>query len=258
MIRELHVIITSDTLAPKDAGRIRKDADSIKVIDNSDGTVLHTPPPAAQLPERLQALCDFANLGGTGFIHPVVRAILVHFWLGHDHPFCDGNGRTARALFYWSMLNQEYWLTEYVSISRILNKAQSLYAYSYLYSETRPYDATCFVRYQLEVIQRSIEDLHKYLERKVGEVHQVETLLRSHRNLNHRQLDLLSEALRDALSMFTISSHATKNHVANETARQDLYRLRDMGLLLATKRGKRLEFKTVSDLQSALQNLEDE
>ena len=36
-------------------------------------------------------------------IHPVIRAILLHFWLAYDHPFEDGNGRTARALFYWYM-----------------------------------------------------------------------------------------------------------------------------------------------------------
>lgn len=58
------------------------------------------------------------------FIHPVVRAIALHFWLAYDHPFCDGNGRTAQALFYWAMLHQSYWLFAFVSISSVINKAR--------------------------------------------------------------------------------------------------------------------------------------
>ncbi len=51
------------------------------------------------------------------FIHPVIRAILLHFMLAYDHPFVDGTGRTARALFYWSMAHQGYWLMDFISIT---------------------------------------------------------------------------------------------------------------------------------------------
>ncbi|MBD3393724.1 MAG: hypothetical protein GF418_16430 [Chitinivibrionales bacterium] len=49
----------------------------------------------------MEAGCDFAN-GKTPafFIHPVLRAVTLHFWLAYNHPFADGNGRCARALFY--------------------------------------------------------------------------------------------------------------------------------------------------------------
>jgi len=55
-------------------------------------------------------LIEFANDENitTGFIHPVIKAILLHFWIGYLHPFCDGNGRTARALFYWYLLKNDY------------------------------------------------------------------------------------------------------------------------------------------------------
>lgn len=61
----------------------------------------------------MTAMCAFPNghLPDT-FIHPAIRAIILHFWLGYDHPFVDGNGRTARALFYWAMLRQNYSLFE--------------------------------------------------------------------------------------------------------------------------------------------------
>ena len=89
-----------------------------------DGTVLHTPPKAAELPRRMKALCDFANAEAPeGFLHPALRAILLHFMLAYGHPFPDGNGRTARALFYWAMAHYGYWLMEYISISKIIKNA---------------------------------------------------------------------------------------------------------------------------------------
>ena len=47
--------------------------------------------------------------------------------LAYMHPFTDGNGRTARALFYWYMLKRGYWLTEYLSISRIIARSKKTY-----------------------------------------------------------------------------------------------------------------------------------
>jgi len=127
------------------------------------------PPDADELPCRLEALCDFAN-GKTPeyFIHPVNRAIIVHFWLAYDHPFTDGNGRTARALFYWTILHNNYWLFEFISISEILVNAPAKYAKSFLYTETDDNDLTYFINYQMEVIESSNRKLYEYIEKKVS------------------------------------------------------------------------------------------
>src|SRR5947208_6924187 len=102
-----------------------------------------------------------------GFIHHLVRVVILHFWLAYDHPFADGNGRTARALFYWSMLKQGYWLAEFLSISRILNQARASYSRSFLYTETDDNDLTYFLLAQLAAIRRAIDDLHRHLRRKM-------------------------------------------------------------------------------------------
>src|SRR5581483_752217 len=147
---------------------------------------------------RLQAMCDFANEDETErFIHPVVRAILLHFWLAYDHPFEDGNGRTARALFYWYMRRQKYWLVEYLSISEILRRAASKYSRAFVLTETDERDATYFIVYQLEVIERAIERLHSVLRKKIKDVREVEQLLKGSGQFNHRQLALLGSALRN-------------------------------------------------------------
>ncbi len=125
MLLELHRTVTQDTLNdPSAEGRLRRPDEEVAVYDARDNTLFHQPPDAIELDERIQMLCDFANSKSDdrGFMHPVVRSIILHFMIGYDHPFVDGNGRTARALFYWSMAQHGYWMMEYVSISTILKK----------------------------------------------------------------------------------------------------------------------------------------
>jgi len=166
---EIRRLITSDTLEePSQAGRFRTAADNV-VVEDETGRVLHLPPNAEELPQRLRSLCDFANgvHDGEGFLHPVVRAIALHFQIGYDHPFCDGNGRTARTLFYWSMLRSGYWLTEYLSVSSVFKNAKAQYLRSYLQTESDESDLSYFVDHHLEVIVDAIDNLHGYLARKV-------------------------------------------------------------------------------------------
>jgi Fic family protein len=47
--------------------------------------------------------------------------------IAYIHPFGDGNGRTARAIFYWSILRSDYWLFEYVSISKFIQEKRGDY-----------------------------------------------------------------------------------------------------------------------------------
>jgi Fic family protein len=260
-ILELHSIVTDGALDPPDAaGRFRSPDEKISVMDPSRNVVLHEPPPSDILPERLQRLCDFANQppASDPFVHPVVRAILVHFMLGYDHPFVDGNGRTARALFYWSVARSGYWLMEYLSISRLLLKAPAQYVRAYLHTETDDNDATYFIAHQLDVIQRAIHGLHEYLERKIREQRSAEQLLRRTPaladRLNHRQLALLSHAMRHAGHGYTVKSHERSHRVTTQTARTDLLKLAEFELLEQRKRGRAFVFHAPGDLPERIRN----
>ena len=250
LVKAIHVEMMSDTIRDEDLGRLQTaDEKRVHVASNKDQSILHEPPPAEQLPSRLEAMCDFANgKNESEFLHPVVRAILLHLWLAYDHPFVDGNGRTARALFYWSMLNSGYWMFEFISISSILRKASTQYAKAYLYTETDDNDATYFVVYQLQVIRSALHALENYLERKTSEIRKAELTLRNYEGLNYRQLALLSHALRKPDSSFTVNSHRTSHRVAYATARADLLRLVDQGLLDKRMRGGTMYFELGSVL----------
>jgi Fic family protein len=255
-VLELHRILTESTLDnPDAAGRLqRPDEERVGVYERETGELIHRPPPAEQLEERLQRLCEFANEGESAdrFMHPVIRAILLHFWLGYDHPFEDGNGRTARALFYWYMRTRGYWLVEYLSISRILQDAPAKYTRAYLLTETDERDATYFIVYQLEVIERAVEELHTYLRGKVKEVRDVEKLLKSSSDFNHRQLALLGDALRTPDVSYSFKTHAATYSVTHETARSDLLPLVDRGFLEQRRAGRSYAFTPPSDLAQRL------
>lgn len=257
---ELHRILTEGTLDnPDAAGRLqRPDEERVAVLDRIDGSVLHAPPPADELPARLKALCAFANEGNDAdtFVHPVVRGILLHFWLAYDHPFEDGNGRTARALFYWYMRTRGYWLVEYLTISNILRKAPGQYSRAYLMTETDDGDTTYFLLYQLEVIERAIEELHRYFQRKIAEIRDVERLIKGSPGFNHRQLALLSDGLRHPERTYTFGGHASSHQVTHETARSDLSDLAARGALLRRQAGRRYFFTVPADLAGRLQQLD--
>ena len=257
LVFELHGILTEGTLDdPSAVGRFRRDDEQIAVVGNA-GEILHDPPREAELPGRLATMCAFANDDGSGpFIHPVVRSVLLHFWLAHDHPFVDGNGRTARALFYWSMARRGYWLTEYTSISRLLLRARARYNRAFLYAETDDNDATYFVLHQCRTILQAIDELHEYIARKLADTRRGRNLLRvgeaalSH--LNQRQLALLRNALEHPGATYTIRVHRHYHSVSYQTARTDLLHLAEVGLLDQGKVGRKFVFIAPEDLDERL------
>jgi Fic family protein len=256
-ILELQRILTEGTLDnPAAAGRMqRPDEERVAVFDRDDEErPVHRPPPAEELPERMGLLCDFANDDGAGegFIHPVVRAILLHFWLAYDHPFEDGNGRTARILFSWLMQRHGYWLIEYLPISPIIREAPAKYGRAFLESETDEGDTTYFLVHQLEVIEKALDKHDLYIQRKIGEVREVERLLKDEDGFNHRQLALLTDAVRSPDGVYTFGSHARSHRVTHETARADLSSLAERGLLLRRSKGRGYTFEPVPDLVARL------
>ena len=256
LVLKLHHRITRNTLEVEEAaGRLRTSNDV--VVENFDGDVVHQPPPAEQLEQRLASLCAFAN-GDTpaAFIHPVIRAITLHFWLAHDHPFLDGNGRTARALFYWAMLHHGYWLFSFISISAILRKARAQYDRAFLETETDDNDLTYFLLAQLKVIGQAMDRLEATIQRKKQEMEGFKKYLAHLDLFNHRQLALLGHSVKYPGFYYNIRSHQMSHKVSYQTARTDLLALVDHGLLEQHKRGRQFLFRTPTDLSKRLKQLQ--
>ncbi len=254
LVFEIHRMVTEGTLPDATAaGRFRRSDEPIVVGDHIGEVDYHVPPPASELAERLEKMCAFANERSPGsFIHPVIRAMILHFWLAYDHPFVDGNGRTARALFYWSMLRHDYWLFEYISISHAIYKAPIKYERAFLYTETDENDLTYFLLYHVDVIVQAVEALHEYIEKRSQRLRSLAAELRGMEGLNHRQRELIQHAVRHPGFHYTVESHRRSHRVVTQTARTDLLGLVDRGLLHTEKVGRVLHFLPVPDLEEKL------
>lgn len=239
-------------------GEIRSNDDIF--VMGRDSEIAHKPPAAARLPERLEALCLFANQNHDGhegrvFIHPAVKAIILHFMIGYEHPFNDGNGRTARGLFYWYMLKCGYWSFEYLSISALLKNSPMQYGESYLFTETDDFDLTYFVCHQLNVIQRAIDDFLQYIERKRRDFLDVLELLAEsgfNKNLNFRQIHLLKKVIRNPGRVFTSKEIKNDFDVSENTARTDLEKLYKLKLLGKSREGNTLFYIARDDAVAQL------
>jgi hypothetical protein len=257
----VHRIVTDGTLdEAEDAGRLQRQGEErIRIYGSGgDDQLLHVPPPAEELPERLKRLCDFANGVGeyaSQYVPPLVRALIVHFMMGYDHYFVDGNGRTARVIAQWVMLREGFFLMDFVPVSRLLRTAPAKYARSFLEVEQDEGDLTYFLIWHAEIILRGIRELHDYLARKSKEMEQVKHLLRL-TDLNNRQIGVIEEALKDSAITVTAASHADKYRVTPQTAHADLRGLEDGGYLMRTKRGRSFEWYPVTDLQRRVRGVE--
>jgi len=243
---------------PEDAGQFRTSEDEIIVVDRRDNTVLHNPPDAKELPERIKRICKFANENIEKSSTPTpLRAIVLHFMLAYDHPFVDGNGRTARALFYWMMAKSGYWMIRYISISRVLKKEFGQYKSGFLYVETDDNDLTYFFIHQFSVIKKAINHLNDYLKTKSQEIESTKKLLEGKRKfahkLNYRQLSLIKHALEHPNFTYTIEGYKNTHKIVYQTARMDLLALSEKcGLLKKEKFGKTFIFVSPSDLKKRI------
>ena len=245
ILKEIQRSMTANTLnEEKDSGELR-DNDNIMVMDGITGDIAHIPPSHKELEILLFDLEKFFNKNSKTFIHPIIKAIIIHFMLAYIHPFVDGNGRTARSLFYWYMVKQGYWLVEYMSISRIIYKTKKQYENAFLYTEYDDNDLTYFILYNLRKMKVAFEDLKIYLKRKIEENNSI--LLLAHiKGINQRQAQIIKIVQEKPDSSFTVKEIENRFSVGNQTARTDLFCLVKLGYLseIQTNKVKRLYIKS--------------
>jgi Fic family protein len=241
LILEMHRMITAGTLEDSaDEGNFRQN-DEVRVVDQH-GTVLHTPPSYTQISRLMDDVCTFVNSEFDHFLHPVVKGIILHFLIGFIHPFNDGNGRCARTLFYWFLLREDYWLFEYMPISRAIREKRGQYKRAFLYTESDGLDLTYFIRYNLDVIIDTLAEVRGYIERTQMEQHRALILIEGSDELNLRQVEILKRLMQSPERTIGMREVMGTFGVAYATARADLYRLEELGYLVRIKMGKTLQF----------------
>ena len=231
LLLAIHRLMTEKTLEnPEDAGRFRQNNDVV-VENGITHEVVHTPPSYEDIPAFIKDLCAFFNDDNASvFIHPIIRGIVVHFMIAYMHPFVDGNGRTARALFYWHMLRNGYWLTEYLSISRIIARTKKAYENAYLHVEADENDLGYFITYNLKVLDQAFKELQQYIKRKQAVKEQNKRFLHLG-GINERQADILRIYCDNPKEVLTVKDVQSRFGITPTTAKNDITGLVNKELL---------------------------
>jgi len=245
---ELQYILTKNTLEDNTQEWIfRKDSDEI-IIQNSTWTeTYHIPPNESILKEELKNLISFANDEDKEFIHPFIKAIILHFWIWYLHPFCDWNGRTARSLFYWYLLKKWYWGFSYIPISTSIKNSKIQYSDAYIYSEQDNNNFTYFLVYIANKTKQAFVEFEKYIEKKRSQQKSIIKYV-SHLWLNDRQTKLISYFMKNPENYTNNSIHKNYYWIAIDTAKRDLEDLLNKWFLTKQKQWKYVNYFPVKNL----------
>jgi len=252
LICKFHKTITEGTLDhPTTEGSFRTN-NEVQVVDNITGEVYYTPPNHEIIQKAILDICEFANSQkGNDFIHPIIRAITLHFLIGYLHPFVDGNGRTARALFYWHLLSKGYWLAEYISISKVIIESPSQYSRAYICTEDDQNDLTYFYHYNFKCLMKATKQFRNYTVMKVREKTKLYDLQRI-KGLNERQIEVIQKVQKEKHKFFSIKEIQNTFDIVYQTARTDLLELEKIGYLIQKKSGRKILFHRSHDFDNVL------
>lgn len=240
LIKDIHKIISKDTLQKKQyEGTFRTD-NNVKVWIH--GEVVYQPPDYTLINKLVDEVCTFANTESTEYyLNPIVKAIMIHYMIGYIHPFNDGNGRTARALFYWYLLSQRYDYLEYIAVSTAIKNAPMKYARAYLYCENDHNDVTYFVKFNLRQLEIAVNSFKEYINKTIGENRKIIETIRENPNLDLRQVDIIINMSKNERQI-TIEEMQEIYDITYQTARASLLDLVKQGYMHKFTIGKQFFF----------------
>lgn len=114
------------------------------------------------LPKYMKNLIDFANQKDN--IPELVKADMLHFYIAYLHPYFDGNGRTARLVHLWYLIQQGYPSTLFHAYSNHILKTKTKYYNTFTlieenYQISKLIDMTPFIIYFNEHVYQKIDDI---------------------------------------------------------------------------------------------------
>lgn len=126
--------------------------DSVYIVG---GKVEHTGLPWQRLPAYMAELVAFAAEKAAQ--NDLVKAAILHFALAYLHPYFDGNGRMARLLHLWYLVQRGYSSALFVPMSRFIEESRSRYYKAYTLVEQNQQisgmlDVTPFLTYFAESV----------------------------------------------------------------------------------------------------------
>lgn len=198
-----------------------------------------------KVPQFMKSLIEFANTEDD--INDLVKAAIIHFYIAFVHPYFDGNGRIARLVHLWFLIQKGYQSALFIPFSSQIEKSRKAYYDAYTTIEENKkisgkIDVTPFIMYFInnvynKMIEASttIETLSVYDDAvKAGKITEKETKL-----------------WKFVLSFYGTEEFSTKRleknygDAAYATIRGFVLKFEDLGLLSSVKYGPRVKYKVI-------------
>ncbi|MBI2884552.1 MAG: Fic family protein [Candidatus Omnitrophica bacterium] len=237
LMHTIQHMVTEKTLEDEAAaGRFR---DGPVFVVNERRQTIYEAPPAGTVQPAMEALANWINEGEQQpFIHPILRAAIIHTYLVYVHPYVDGNGRTARAMFYWYLLKHRYEFFRYFSISSIIQETRERYYKSLKDMEDDEADMTYVLLYMAESVVRAIDVILQRITERYRRDILFANIRRQRIIMNERQTRFLRYLTISKEKRGTIAKYQKEFKVVYETARRDLAQLETLGILAKNKQGR--------------------
>ena len=198
-----------------------------------------------KVPEFMKMLITFVNAEDD--INDLIKAAIIHFYIAFVHPYFDGNGRMARVLHLWFLIQKGYQSALFIPFSSQIEKSRKAYYDAYTTIEENKklsgkIDVTPFILYFINNVYNkmnegsvTVEILSAYDDAvKDGKITEKETKLwkfvLSHYGTEEFSTKQLEKDFGDA---------------AYATIRGFVLKFEDLGLLSSVKYGPRVKYKIV-------------
>jgi Fic family protein len=237
LIKEVHAIVTRNTLEVDDAnfsGRFRDDAVFVR---SSLNEVKHEGVNHELVEASLNEAIHTATKNRRYF-PAVIKGILMHYYIAYVHPFFDGNGRTARAVFYFKAMKNNLTFVELLSVSAYLKNHGKQYERSFEKVVQNDFDVTYFIDFNLDALLEAIEAVEKKVDYLLSLM-----VLREKQKLSENQVGLLQRLALNRFRKITIEEYATRIDKSREIARQELKQLSQLKLLVEEKDSKKFIYQ---------------
>lgn len=131
--------------------------DSVYVVGTK---VEHTGISYKQVPSYMKSLVKYINQKDD--IQDLMKACIIHFYIAYVHPWFDGNGRMARLVHLWFLVQRGYQSVLFVPFSSFIEKTRKQYYDAYQtiadnYRYTHKIDVTPFLLYYINNVYNKIE-----------------------------------------------------------------------------------------------------
>jgi len=161
---------------------------------------VHLGAPHEDVPRLMDEYVGFVISRRTQSQHPVIRALLAHFFLVTIHPFGDGNGRISRLLEAAILFQSDYNVFGFYGLSNYFYRNDTVYKKTLQKCrQKQPFDLTSFIEFGLRGFAEELKGINNFIKTKLNRVVYRAMLVRAfnkriskrRRVINQREYNLL-------------------------------------------------------------------